>query len=85
MLNPLKGMRLDEETAYQYAIQLLEAVEKVGGVFTMLWHPNGILISHWWNLYLRILQMLTVKNTWLGSVRQIGEIFKNQKKQSVSN
>jgi peptidoglycan/xylan/chitin deacetylase (PgdA/CDA1 family) len=38
MLNPTKGMRLDEETAFQYVEQIAEAVERVGGVLTLLWY-----------------------------------------------
>ena len=72
MLNPAKGMRLDEKTAFQYVTQIAEAVEKVGGVLTLLWHPNHIIKSDWWNLYLRALKYLKEKNAWLGSVREVG-------------
>ena len=58
MLNPTKGMRLDEETAFQYVKQITEAVENVGGVLTLLWHPNYIIKPDWWNLYLRTLKYL---------------------------
>ena len=36
MLNPAKGMRLDEDTAFQYIIQIADTVENVGGVLTLL-------------------------------------------------
>jgi len=72
MLNPDKGMRLDEETAFQYVKQITETVEKVGGVLTLLWHPNHIVQTDWWSVYLRSLEYLKEKNAWLGSVREIG-------------
>lgn len=50
MLLESKGMRLDEYTAFQYIVQITEAVEKVGGVLTLLWHPNHIVKEDWWNL-----------------------------------
>jgi len=47
-------------------------VEKVGGVLTLLWHPNQIINDDWWDLYLRILKYLKEKNAWFGSVREVG-------------
>jgi len=76
MLNPAKGMRLDEETAFKYIKQITEAVEKVGGVLTLLWHPNHIIKSDWWSVYLRSLEYLKEKNAWFGSVREIGNSVK---------
>jgi peptidoglycan/xylan/chitin deacetylase (PgdA/CDA1 family) len=75
LLNPMKGMRLDEETAFQYVGQLTEAVERVGGVLTILWHPNSIANPSWWNLYLRCLEYLKKKNAWFGTVKEIGECY----------
>jgi len=72
MLNPAKGMRLDEETAFQYVLQIAETVEEVGGVLTLLWHPNSIIKEDWWDLYLRILEYLKEKNAWFGSVSEVG-------------
>lgn len=75
LLNPQKGMRLDEETAFRYVMQIAEAVERVGGVLTLLWHPNAIIKPEWWNLYLRILAYLKAKNAWFGTVREVGSMF----------
>lgn len=72
MLNPAKGMRLDEETAFQYVKLIAEAVEKVGGTLTLLWHPNHIIKPDWWELYLRTLEYLKGKNAWFCSVREVG-------------
>jgi len=74
MLSPVKGMRLDEETAFQYVQQITEAVERVGGVLTLLWHPNAVINPPWWSLYLRTLDHLKVKDVWFGSVREIGSV-----------
>lgn len=81
MLHPNKGMRLDEETAFQYVQQITEAVERVGGVLTLLWHPNGVISPSWWNLYLRSLNYLKEKDVWFGSVREIGEIWQRKEPQ----
>lgn len=79
MLNPDKGLRLDEDTAFRYVVQMTEEVEKVGGVLTLLWHPNWIIIPHWWNLYLRILEYLQQKDAWFCSVKEVGEWWKRKK------
>jgi len=77
MLNPDKGMRLDEDTAFQYIVQITKAVENVGGVLTLLWHPNHIIKPDWWNLYLRTLGYLKEKGAWFGLFRKIGDLWRN--------
>ena len=73
LLNPTKGLRLDEDMAFQYVMQITEAVEKVGGILTLLWHSNAIMKPAWWNLYLRSLEYLKGKNAWFGTVREVLE------------
>ena len=80
LLHPEKSMRLDEEMAFRYVVQMTEAVEKVGGVLTLLWHPQYIIKSAWWNLYIRSLRYLQQKNAWFCSVREVGEWWKNARK-----
>lgn len=76
MLDDRKGMRLDEDTAFRYVKQITEAVEAVGGVLTLLWHPNAVIDPSAWNLYLRCLDYLKEKNAWFGTVKGIGERIK---------
>ena len=76
LLNPEKGLRLDEDTAFRYVVQMTEQVEKVGGVLTLLWHPNWIIKPDWWNLYLRTVDYLKGKGVWFGTVREVGEWWK---------
>ncbi len=75
MLNPDKGMRLNEDTAFQYIEQITEAVEKVGGIMTLLWHPHYIINPHYWNLYLNTLDYLKKKNAWFGTMREVGDFY----------
>lgn len=79
LLNPLRGMCLDEDTAFGYVAQITEAVERVGGILTLLWHPNAVMNPSSWNLWLRTLKYLKEKNAWFGSVREIGESWKRRK------
>jgi len=64
---------MDEDTAFQYVRQITEAVEKVSGVLTLLWHLDRNINLPWWNLSLRTLKYLKEKNAWFGTVREVGE------------
>ena len=72
-------MRLDDDTAFQYVRLITEALEKVGGVLTILWHPDQIIKPDWWNLYHRSLKYLQQKDPWFASVREIGEWWQRSK------
>ena len=83
LFNPLRGMCLDGETAFHYVTQITEAVENVGGVLTLLWHPNSVVNDSSWDLYLHVLKYLKEKNAWFGSVWEVGKswvTFNNQQK-----
>jgi len=84
LLNPAKGMRLDEDMAFQYVKQITETVERVGGVLTLLWHPDAVIKSTWWRVYLRCLEYLKEKRAWFGSVRDVAEV-RNLKGLNSSN
>ncbi len=73
MLGQTKGLRLDGDTAFQYIIQITGAVEQVGGVLTLLWHPNAVMHYPWWSLYHRTLGYLRGKNAWFAPVAEIGK------------
>lgn len=73
MLNPVKGMRIDEQTAYRYIVQLAEAVEAVGGVLTLLWHPNEVYREKRMLLYRQALTYLRERKCWLSSIKEIGD------------
>ena len=73
LLNPAKGMRLDEETAFKYIKHTSEAVKQVGGVLTLLWHPNNIINPPLWNLYQRTLLYLKEQDAWFGTVQEVVE------------
>jgi len=82
LLKRFKGMRLNEETAFQYVVQITETIENVGGVLTLLWHPHSIYNIKWWNLYLRILQYLHNKDPWFATVMDVGKWWKTNSKQT---
>lgn len=77
MLDKHKGMRLDEETAFQYIQRLSRVVETVGGVLTLSWHPEYINCLPWKRLYVRTIEYLKERNACFGSVKEIMNFMKN--------
>jgi peptidoglycan/xylan/chitin deacetylase (PgdA/CDA1 family) len=72
MLNSSKGMRIDSKMAVRYVLLIAKEVEKVGGVLTLLWHPNEIINHISRKLYLKILNYLQEKNAWMTSLQEVG-------------
>jgi peptidoglycan/xylan/chitin deacetylase (PgdA/CDA1 family) len=83
LLNPKKGLRLDEENALEYVQNIAEVVKDVGGVLTLLWHTHGIMNRNWWNLYLKTLEYLRHQNVWFASIKEIGEWWQKQEKKRI--
>lgn len=74
LMSTVKGLRLDEDMAFEYVKRLTEAVEKVGGIITLVWHPD-VVIESWWRVYVRTIRYLKEKNAWFGTIREAGEHF----------
>lgn len=68
-----KHMGLDEQQAFRYVWMLVDAVESVGGVLTVNWHPNMSYPTERWRLYERTLSHLAERDAWFGTVREVGE------------
>lgn len=83
MLLTTKGMRLDEDTAFLYVRQIIDAVEAVGGVLNLVWHPHYITQQHWWNLYVRTLEHLKTRDPWFGTVSGVGDFFGKENRDIV--
>lgn len=78
MLNPSKGMRLDENTAFEYCVLITREVKDVGGVLTLLWHPNRITQPDYWNLFKRILVHLKEQNALFLSIAELGAYWRTR-------
>ena len=72
-------MRLEREDAFRLVTELIDAVEKVHGVFTLLWH-NSYLIEDTWQreMYERILEYCHQKNAWMTSGKEIYDWYHEQ-------
>ncbi len=56
---------------------LISAVEEVGGVLTLLWHPCRIAQEHHFALYRHALGLLKNRNAYFGTMREIGTHWLN--------
>jgi peptidoglycan/xylan/chitin deacetylase (PgdA/CDA1 family) len=66
-------MRLDSEMAFNYIALLADRVKEVGGVLTLLWHPNEIINPEFVKVYTRSLEYLKSQNCWMTTVKEIGD------------
>lgn len=78
LLNRNKGLRLDADTAFKYIMQITDQVEKVGGVLTLLWHPNSIVNLDYWSLFSQTLKYLSEKNAWFAPIKDVGDWFQRR-------
>ena len=73
MFHPKKGMQLDQKTALEYIQLLAEKVKSVGGILTLLWHPNANADEISWQTFQETLSMLKKDNPWFATVREVGD------------
>ena len=82
LLNPKKGMRLDPPAALRYVTQIADRVKQVGGVLTLLWHPNRILEpGGWWESYQETLSWLHAEKVWFAPVQEVGQWWKDHQRE----
>jgi peptidoglycan/xylan/chitin deacetylase (PgdA/CDA1 family) len=72
MLSSKKSMHMDSEMALDYITLLADRVKEVGGVLTLLWHPNEIINPEFEKVYTRSLDYLKRQNCWMTTVKEIG-------------
>jgi peptidoglycan/xylan/chitin deacetylase (PgdA/CDA1 family) len=71
-----RTLRLDAEQAARLAREHLEAVEGVGGLAVLLWHPNAADEEHfpgWWQSYQETLAYLATRRAWVTTAGEIAE------------
>lgn len=71
-----KHMGLDEELAVEYVNNLADAVERVGGVLTLNWHPDLTLHERRWNTFVRIVEQLDDRGAWFATMSQLGDYWR---------
>jgi len=76
-----KGLGFDGALAFRHMKHLTEVIKQVGGVLTILWHPDAPSIDRErWYLYEDLLQYFREMGAWTGCVRDIGEAWQTQER-----
>ncbi len=65
----------NEELALDWAERIIDRVEAVGGLLTLLWHPGTLARPLYENIYRCILQMLREKQAYFGTMREVGQTW----------
>ena len=81
MLSANKGLRLNLEMALNYIVLLADRVKDVGGVLTLLWHPNQIIKSEYVKVYTKSLEYLKRQNCWMTTVAEVGDWWTERSKE----
>lgn len=71
-----RTLKLDEEAAVRAVSRHLDAVEAVGGLGVLLWHPNAAderSFPGWWATYLRVLDELARRGAWVTSAGDLSQ------------
>jgi len=69
-----RGLNLAPDAARKVTLAHLDAVEKVGGMAGLLWHPNvaaEALYPGWWKCFTVALERLAARGAWATSVGEI--------------
>jgi len=69
------NLDLAPELALRRALELIDKVEKVHGLITLLWHPNvydNNTYPGWFWVYEEVLKYLASRDAWVAPVRDIG-------------
>lgn len=85
MMNPKKGLMWKPEEAYQETLKIAHKVREVGGVLTLLWHPDTLDRPHVVQVYRDLLQELETLNPWFANVQQIGDWWASNNKLEVGS
>lgn len=78
------GLEYDRTTALEHSVQLMEAVEKVGGCLTLSWHPHHIDDDDWWAVYKQLLAEASRRDAWGCSVGQLADWWIKREKGIVA-
>jgi hypothetical protein len=73
----------NKENDYAHLHDLIRAVRDVGGVLTLLWHPDAPHIDpERWKLYKNLLERFKEMRAWITCVREVGQVWRNATKES---
>jgi peptidoglycan/xylan/chitin deacetylase (PgdA/CDA1 family) len=67
------GLQYNEALAIKHSVEIMDAVERVGGCLTLSWHPHNVNDSKHWVVYKTLLEEAARRNAWGCSM---GELYR---------
>jgi len=67
------NLDLSPESAYRFCRKVIERVAAVRGVVSLLWHPENLVKPGYFDLYVRLLDLLREMGAWGTSAREIAD------------
>jgi hypothetical protein len=58
------ALEYNEEIAIEHSIEIMDAVERVGGCLTLSWHPHNVNNEKYWTVYKTLLEEAARRNAW---------------------
>jgi peptidoglycan/xylan/chitin deacetylase (PgdA/CDA1 family) len=77
------NLDLTPKLALRYAKKIIDKVQMVNGLVTLLWHPNvcnDTLFPGWFWVYQELLRHIADKKVWVAPVREIGAWWEQRQK-----
>jgi peptidoglycan/xylan/chitin deacetylase (PgdA/CDA1 family) len=80
------GMGMGKDAALSLILEMMDRVEKVGGVLNVLWHPMYYSQKYkdWIWVYERLIEAGKERGAWFATQREIGEHWCRYNSESVS-
>lgn len=69
------SLELDEKTAIEQCIAIMDKVKRVGGVLTISWHPDHLNKKKFFNTYKAILEEASRRKAWGCSVSELSQAW----------
>ena len=58
------ALEYNADMAISHCIQMMDAVERVGGCLTLSWHPNNLTSEKHWVTYRTLLEEARARRAW---------------------
>jgi hypothetical protein len=65
------GLQYSEALAIKHSVEIMDAVEQVGGCLTLSWHPHNVNDPKHWFVYKTLLEEAARRNAWGCSVGEL--------------
>lgn len=74
------GLGLNKEKAIKVSKNIIDRVKSVGGIVTLLWHPNADVKDKdiWDEVYAELIEYLSLSGAYFGTVSEVATICEKQ-------